>query len=246
MVNNPILVTGATGGIGKAVINKLLSQNYYVIAISQNYESLESKYKNVSNCSFICYDLNDLDGIPTLVKNIVKEYGAIRGLVHCAGIDKLSPLYLTKIDDIKNMFSIHVYSTISLCSQLIKKGNASDKCSIVLISSLAAHEGAQCHSVYAAAKGAIEGFLPSAASEFSEKGIRLNVVVPGIVMTQMSADYISKMDEKQKANLQNSYPLGFGNPSDVADTICYLIGDESKWITGQKFILDGGHMCRKV
>jgi len=246
MVRHPILVTGATGGIGEAVVRKLISKGFSVIALSHNREQLENKFQGLEQCLCIDYDLNNIDGIPSLIKEITKNYGGLRGLVHCAGYDKLAPLYLSRMSDIESLFSIHAMAAIALCGQIAKKGNASEGCSIVLISSLSAHEGAAGHTAYAAAKGALEGFLPGAASELAGKGIRINLVVPGVVRTKMSAGFIDKMDEEQRTALENSYPLGLGEPEDVANAIVFFLSDEAKWITGQKLILDGGHMCRKV
>jgi len=246
MIQNPILVTGANGGIGEAVVRKLVKMDFNVIALSRNIELAEEKFKDEDRCLCIEYDLNDLDGIAELVKGITKEYGGLRGLVHCAGFDRLAPLYLSKRSDIEALFSIHVTAPMLLCGQIAKKGNASEGCSIVLISSLSSHEGAAGHTAYAAAKGAVEGFLPSAAAELSVKGIRLNVIVPGVVRTKMSEGFIGKLDEVQRTALEDSYPLGLGEPSDVANMAAFLISDEARWITGQKFIIDGGHMCRRV
>ena len=246
MMQHPILVTGATGGIGEAVTRKLINNGFSIIALSRNIERLEAKYKDNNRCFCIAYDLNNLDEIPDLIKRITKEYGGLRGMVHCAGFDKLAPLYLSRIADIEALFSIHVMAPMVLCSQIAKKGNSSERCAIVLISSLSAHEGALGHTAYAAAKGALEGFLPGAAAELADKGIRINIVVPGIVRTNMSAGFIDKMDEEQRIALGKSYPLGLGEPIDAANTIVFLLSDEAKWITGQKIIIDGGHMCRHL
>ncbi len=245
-MKHPILVTGASGGIGEAVTRKLITHGYNVIALSRSMEKLQNKFKSESKCELVDYDLTDLKGIPSLIKTIAKKHGGLRGLIHAAGHDKLAPLYLVRQADIESLLAIHITSAILLCSQLAKKGNASNGCSIVLISSLSAHEGAVGHAAYAAAKGAIEGFLPSAAAELADKKIRLNVVIPGVVKTEMSAGFINRLSEEQKSELEKSYPFGLGEPDDIANAIRFLISDESKWISGQKFILDGGHLNRRV
>lgn len=242
-----ILVTGACGGIGSAAVKSLLDNGYGVWAVDNNEEHLMQMYKDIENCrTYIC-DLFLEASIDEMIKYIVCETGPINGLIHCAGFDKMAPLYLNKQKDIEALFSIHVFAAMQMCKLISKKGNSSeDGCSIILISSLSAHEGATGHTAYAAAKGAIEGFLPTAACELSGKGIRINVLVLGVVETQMSFGFISKMDENQRKNLMESYPLGLGKPEDISEMISFLIGNKSRWITGQKIFMDGGHMCRKV
>lgn len=245
-MRDPIIVTGAAGAIGEAVTRKLMNEGFFVIAIDITHDILEEKYKGNNACSYMAFDLNKINELQSLIKQIKEEYGGIRGLVHCAGFDKLTPLYLYRQEDIEALFSIHVYVPMALCGLIAKKGNASNGCSIVLISSLSAHEGAAGHTGYAAAKGALEGFIPSAAAELADRGIRINAIAPGIVRTKMSAGYLDKLDQHQFAALEQSYPLGFGQPTDVANLIAFLISDEAKWITGQTIIIDGGHLCRKV
>jgi len=246
MINKPILVTGASGGIGEALVHSLAAKDYSIIALGRNKEEFEDKFKDLKQCVCLSADLNQLQKIPSLIKKVKSKYGKIRGMVHCAGFDKLGPLYLARIDDISALFNIHVMAPMLMCSQIAKKGNAAEGCAVVLISSLAAHEGAMGHTSYAAAKGALEGYLPSAAAELADRGIRINIVIPGVVKTRMSAGYLDKMDPEQKSALEKSYPLGLGEPEDVANAIVFLLSDDSKWITGQTLIIDGGHMCRKA
>lgn len=224
----PVIVTGASGGIGGAVVKQLLSEDKKVIAVGRNQRSICEKFPEYENCIAYACDLSDEKAITDLIKKIVSEHGAIRGLVHCAGFDKLSPLYLNKAADVEALFQIHVFAPMSLCKILSKRGNAAPGCSIVLISSLSAHEGATGHTAYAAAKGALEGFLPTAASELAARNIRINIVIPGVIQTQMSQGYIGKMTAEQQTDLNNSYPLGLGTPEDAAEIICFLLSEKAK------------------
>ena len=238
-----IIVTGACGGIGRSLIEKLLARGFSIWAIDYNQELLDSTFNDSRIQKYTC-DLNDENAIVEMMKHIVSTSGPVDGLCHCAGFDKLSPLFLNKRKDIEALMNIHVYAAMDLCKQLAKKGNANPGCSIVLISSLSAHEGAKGHTAYAAAKGAIEGFLAPASSELVEKGIRLNVVILGAINTQMTMGYVGKMDESQREAFEKGYPLGFGGPDNVTNFIAFLLSDEAKWMTGQKYILDGGHLIR--
>jgi NAD(P)-dependent dehydrogenase (short-subunit alcohol dehydrogenase family) len=244
-MNNPIIVTGASGGIGMAVISELRNQGFGIIAIDQNIDNLASQFDD----DFVIpikLDITNFEILNSSLNELKQEYGAFRGFVHCAGFDKLMPLYLTKITDLNSLFSVHVFSPIMISSFLAKKGNMTDGASIVLISSLSAHEGAGGHSAYASAKGAVEGFIASAASELVGKKIRINVIIPGVVKTKMSEGFIGKLDPEQNQKLMESYPLGIGSPIQVAKLITFLVSDESSWVTGQKFVIDGGHSIRSV
>lgn len=241
-----VIVTGACGGIGRAAAEQLLADGFGVWAVDLSEDKLRETFGGMEDVELMPCDLSLEENIKTLVGDIVKKTGPVAGLLHCAGFDKLSPVYLNKRRDVEALFTIHVYAMMDLVKYISKKGNACEGCSIVLISSLSAHEGAAGHTAYAAAKGALEGFLPSAACELAERGIRINELVLGVVQTEMSNGYIGKMDEAQKTALAAGYPLGLGRPSDVSGMIGYLIGEKSGWVTGQRFVLDGGHSVRKV
>lgn len=245
-MTGPVLVTGAAGGIGAAVVARLVADGFTVLAQGRDIERLDASFGGVDGVHCYAHDVADVAGLAGFVKQLVAEYGPLRGLVHSAGFDHLAPLYLAKPADARALFEVHALAPMTLAGLLAKRGQAAPGCSVVLISSLAAHEGAGGHTAYAAAKGAIEGFLRPAASELAGKGVRLNVVVPGVVETAMSAGFLSRMTDEQRAGLDASYPLGVGQPDDVAGPVAFLVGDDARWITGQTLIVDGGHLARSV
>ena len=243
-----VLVTGVSGGIGKAVAEKLLASGTTVVgmdrAIRDEIRAIAENYPGqlvLQEC-----DLMDVTQLQDLVKNIVAENGPIGGFVHCAGFDKMAPLHLTKVEDIENLWRLHALVPMVMIAAISKKKNHAEGASIVLISSQSAHEGAMGHTAYAAAKGAIEGYLAPAAAELMEKGIRINEVCFGPVRTPMATGWMDKLTEEGMKNLLVSYPLGIGEVSDASNLICFLLSEESKWINGQIITADGGHSVRKV
>ena len=188
----------------------------------------------------------DVENLGGLIKGLVAEHGPIGGFVHCAGFDKMAPLHLTKIEDMENLWRLHALVPMVMIAAISKKKNHDDSASIVLITSQSAHEGAMGHTAYAAAKGAVEGFLAPAAAELMEKGIRINEVCFAPVRTPMAAGWMDKLTDEGMQRLMESYPLGLGEVEDASNLICFLLSPESRWINGQIFTADGGHSVRKV
>lgn len=255
-MERPILITGGSGGIGFRIALEVLKEGNQVIITSRNVEQV--KMQLIEKCievgvdqsgleekiQCLSWNLSQIETLEEYVSEINARWGALGGFVHCAGHDKVMPLYRNKPQDIEELFRIHVYAPMQLISLFMKKKRMEEGSGIVLISSLAAHEGAAGHTAYAAAKGALEGFLPSAACELAAKKLRLNLVVPGAVLTQMSEGYISKMTPERREEFEAEYPLGLGRPEDVAYMATYLLSERAKWLTGQKYVLDGGHLIR--
>lgn len=243
-----VLITGISGGIGKGVAEKLLSEGSSIIGldrtIKDGIKEVADRYPGklmLHEC-----DLMDSDSLPDLVKSLVAEHGPIGGFVHCAGFDKMMPLHLTKGEDIESLWRLHALTPMLMIAAISKKKNHSEDTSIVLISSQSAHEGAMGHTAYAAAKGAIEGYLAPAAAELMEKGIRINEVCFGPVRTPMAAGWMDKLTDDGMQKLLESYPLGIGEVEDARNLICFLLNGESRWINGQIITADGGHAVRKV
>ena len=243
-----VLITGITGGIGYAVAEKLLENGSSVLGVARNTravrEALSSKYGE--RVHTVDFDLMQVEAVDDLIKELVTGYGPIGGLVHCAGFDKMAPLHLVKPEDMEQLWRIHAQVPMRLVGLISKKKNHRENASIVLISSQAAHEGAMGHTAYAAAKGALEGYLAPAAAELMEKGIRINEVCLAPVETTMSAGWMSKMTPGQLKEFEAKYPLGFTSAAQAADMICFLLSDQAKYMTGQMITVDGGHAVRKV
>ena len=243
-----ILITGVSGGIGKAVAEKLLMSGSSVIGLDKVIGDgiKETAERFPSHLILHECDLMDANGLSDRIKLLVENHGQIGGFVHCAGYDKLMPLHLNKTEDLENLWRLHALAPIIMIGVISKKKNHAENTSIVLITSQSAHEGAMGHTAYASAKGAIEGFLAPAAAELMEKGIRINEVCFAPIRTPMAASWMDKMTDDGMQKLLESYPLGLGETEDAANLICFLLSEESRWINGQIITADGGHSVRKV
>ncbi len=243
-----VLVTGITGGIGGAVAKQLLEEGSTVIGIDLELDERISLLANAypESLSLHTFDLSNTDELPLVVKALVKEHGRIGGFVHCAGFDKMAPLHMAKAHDYESLWRIHALVPMLLIGAICKRPNHVERMGMVLISSQSAHEGAQGHAAYAAAKGAIEGFLAPAAAELMDKGIRLNEVCLAPIRTAMAMSWMDRLTDEDLAKLEASYPLGIGEPEDAARLICYLLSEDAHFINGQVITADGGHAVRKV
>ena len=242
-----IIVTGACGGLGKAIVKRLIFEGYDVWAVARDIEQLDQCFAGI-DCNglhkYAC-NLSEESELITMVKTIVSQTGTISGLVHCAGLNRFIPLHLIKQKQMEEMFKIHVYAAITLCSLLSKKGNASAGCSVVLFSSVAAHEGSGGNAVYASAKAAVEGFVRSSAQDFVDRKIRINALVPGDVDSGMFHKFMARLTPEQVEERKKKYPLGFGSSENIADLVEFLISEKSAWITGQCYVIDGGHLVMR-
>ena len=243
-----VVITGVSGGIGKAVAEQLLDNGSSVIGLDLvlKDEIMEIAEKHPDQLALHEANLMDVDNLGSMVKGLVAEHGPIGGFVHCAGFDKMAPLHLTKIEDMENLWRLHALVPMVMIASISKKKNHDEGTSIVLITSQSAHEGAMGHTAYAAAKGAVEGFLAPAAAELMEKGIRINEVCFAPVRTPMAAGWMDKLTDEGMQRLMESYPLGLGEVEDASNLICFLLSPASRWINGQIFTADGGHSVRKV
>lgn len=236
------LITGAASGIGRAVLETLYGQGIRSIAaVDLNAEALAALAEAFPGIATFPCDLLDDGALTAMVSAVVKTVGPVRGFVHCAGFDRMAPIGLTKYELAESLYRIHAWVPLRLSALIAKKNQNAPGCAGVFISSLSAHDGAIGHAAYAAAKGALEGMLPSVAAELATKKIRLNAVVLGIIRTPMSAGWLTALAPEQLAKLEAAYPFGLGEPADPAAMIAFLLSDAARWITGQKFVLDGGH-----
>lgn len=235
------LVTGAASGIGQAVCQLLLAHGEEIVAADLSAETLSASFGKNPHVLCVAGDLTTADGFANLTNALKSRFEAVKGFVHCAGFDCARPLGFIADETVHKLVAVHAGFPIQFLGWLAKKGNHAESCSCVCISSLSAHEGAKGHVAYAAAKGAVEGFLKPAAAELLPKGIRLNALVLGVVQTEMAMTWMNKLTPDQLSDLQKDYPLGLGLPVDIAHVIAFLLGAESRWITGQTLICDGGH-----
>ncbi|PRB05608.1 short-chain dehydrogenase [Chryseobacterium sp. MYb7] len=236
-----LFLTGATAGIGEALAITL-SQQYDIILSGRNTEKLEalkSKCSTENSVYILPLDLSDIDNLEKNILHFLSENQlAVQKFVHCAGFMKMVPLKLVSQDLMLETFKTNVFSANIIIKLLTnKKANNSALNNVVLISSNISNRGAKAMSTYGSSKAALDGLMRSLAVELAPK-VRINSVLPGAVITEMTKSIFENEEVSQRMSAQ--YPLGIGLPNDIAEAVSFLLSEQSRWITGQQLTVDGG------
>ena len=184
-------------------------------------------------------DLRDVGAIAAPLSTLLERQSVmVEGFVHCAGMLKIAPLRLVEPAQAAEVMAVNCLSAVEITRVLTaKKTNAKNLRGVVFISSTASRFGAKGFNVYCASKGALDAVMRALAVELAP-AVRVNSVLPGTVKTPMTAGMLA--DAELNARMQADYPLGFGEPSDIAAAVEYLLSDGARWITGQELVVDGG------
>ena len=236
------LVTGASRGIGRAIALKLAALG---ARVTVNYRSGEAAADEVvatitsagGEARAFRADVSDEEAATSLVKGVVATYGQLDILVNNAGITRDNIMARMKADDFDAVLATNLRSCWLMCRAALRVMMRARYGRIVNISSVTALMGNAGQSNYAASKAGIIGMSKSLAREIASRGITVNVVAPGFIATDMTAELSEDLLETARAHI----PLGrMGQPSEVAAAVAFLASDEAKYITGQTLNVDGG------
>lgn len=236
LVGKTILVTGASSGIGKATAIECSKQGATVLLLGRNLERLNQAMEECEGTghSIIQFDLSKIDCIPDLL-DVLPE---LDGVVHSAGINTK---YLVKNIDperIDKLLHTNYYAPALITQLLLKNKKLSKNASMVFISSISTSYASVSNALYASSKAALNAFVRCLSVEIAPRGMRANVIQPGIIETPILKAY-AMTDELQ--DFKKSCPLGHpGEPTDIALGCVYLLSDASKFTTGSIMTIDGG------
>jgi 3-oxoacyl-[acyl-carrier protein] reductase len=241
------LVTGASSGIGRECSVLLSQLGARVILVARTRGTLEAtaNFLEPGSCHIVePYDLNNTDAIPKWIIDLTERVGPLDGIVHSAGIQLTRPIRVIGAEHFSELMRINVEAALLLARGFRQKGVYTSNASIVLVSSVLGLVGKSAVSLYSASKGALISLARSLAVELAPQGIRINCVAPGIVMTEMVTKFQQSLTADQIKSVEAEYPLGLGQPRDVAFSIAFLLSDTGKWITGSTLVVDGGYTAR--
>ena len=235
--NKKILITGATGGIGKALVKKFASLEGSVLATGTKIEKLEALKKEFSNINILKFDISDHSKIEEFVENVSSQLNGLDVLVNNAGINADNLSLRMKDEEWKKVIEVNLGSTFFLCKYAIKKMLKNKYGRIVNITSVVGHTGNIGQANYAASKAGINGMSKSLAIEYAKKNITINCVSPGFIQSNMT----DKIVESIKAVLTSRIPMAkLGTGEDVSNTVAFLSSDAASYITGETIHVNGG------
>jgi 3-oxoacyl-[acyl-carrier protein] reductase len=235
-----VVVTGDSGALGSAIVDRLLEEGYKVVGLSRRTTDEMKERINKYNQQYVHvnFDLSKAEEVKELYLKVLKKEGPIYGLVNNAAFAYDDIVTNADYKELEKMFRINVFSPIMLTKYVIRDMLLNEvKGSLVHISSVSAHTGYKGLSMYAATKGALESFSRTVAREWGAKGIRSNCVAPGFMETPMSASLSE--DEKDRIYRRTSLKRPT-EVKDVAEVVVFLLSEKSASITGTTIHVDCG------
>ena len=235
--NKNVLITGASGGIGKELVKKFVLLGANVFGSGTKTEKLDKLKKEYTNIKVKKFDISEHSRIEEFIENVSLELGGLDILINNAGtnVDNLS--LRMKDDEWKKVIDVNLTSTFLLSKYSIKKMLKNKFGRVVNITSVVGHTGNLGQSNYAASKAGIIGMSKSLAIEYAKKNITVNCVSPGFIVSDMTMN----IAEKVKLYLTSRIPMGkLGTGQDVSNCVAFLSSIEAAYITGETIHVNGG------
>jgi NAD(P)-dependent dehydrogenase (short-subunit alcohol dehydrogenase family) len=242
--NKVIIVTGASSGIGKATARLAVERGAHVVFVARREHEMKSitTTMNQTSVEIVSADLTKEDDRQKVISRTLQRFGGIDILVNAAGIIGNGTIENTTLDQWDRMMDINLKSVFRL-TQLALPSIIERKGNIVNVSSVTGIRSFPNVLAYCVSKAGVDQLTHCAALELGSKGVRVNAVDPGVVVTNLHRN--SGMEEEAyKKFLEHSkttHPIGkVGTPEDIAELILFLASDRAGWITGGSFSIDGG------
>jgi len=236
--NTNVVLTGATGGIGNSILEKLLEAEANVLATGTNDEKLNSITNKHKLAKVEKFDISKHNEIENFVNKVSDKFeNKVDILINNAGVTSDNLSIRMKEEEWKKVIDINLTATFLLSKNFLKKMLKNKKGKIITIASVVGHTGNIGQANYTASKAGLIAMSKSFALEYGKKNINVNCVSPGFIKTEMT----NKIDENYKDTLKSKIPMArFGDPKDVANTVIFLCSNLSDYITGETIHVNGG------
>ena len=233
-----VLITGATGGIGKSIARKMREKGAKLILSGTRQDILNNIVSEFGNeAKGIVTDLNDKDDIISLADEAEKCFGQIDVLINNAGVTADNLFMRMKDEDWEKVININLTAAMRLTRQVIRGMIKKRFGRVIFISSVVGYTGNAGQTNYSASKSALVGLTKSLALEVASRGITCNLIAPGFISTPMT----DKLSDDQKNNIVKNIPVNrLGMPDDISNACVYLASDEASFITGSTLHINGG------
>ena len=233
-----IIVTGASGGIGSSIIEKLNDNGANILASGTKIEKLEELKKNFNKIKTLKFDISQSDKIEEFIENATKELGgSLDCIINNAGITQDNLAIRMSLEEWQKVININLTSTFLMSKFSIKKMLKNKSGKIVNITSVVGHTGNLGQTNYTASKAGIIAMSKSLSIEYAKKNININCISPGFIKTAMT----EKIDDKFKEIIISKIPSGrLGEPKDIANAVLFLVSDQSDYINGETLHVNGG------
>lgn len=235
-----VIVSGTSGGLGRAIARRLATDGYSVVGIARRTVApadLDLDAAAAGRYAHVEFDLSDIDGIGGLVGEVVKRHGKPYALVNNAAIGTDGLLPTMHNTDIEQLVRVNVTAPMVLTKYAIRHMLAARRGRVVNISSIVARTGYRGLAAYGATKAALEGLTRSLARDVGRRGVTVNAVAPGFLTTEMT----SVLGADNLERIKGRAALGrFAEVDEVASAVAYLVSDASTGITGTTVTVDAG------
>jgi 3-oxoacyl-[acyl-carrier protein] reductase len=233
-----IFITGASGGIGSAICKKFIDKNFTLVLTASSDEKVE-KLKDIYGDNNFYYKINlaDSEILDTCLKEVAKNHKDISVIVNNAGVTEDNLIFRMKNEQWNKVIQINLNSNYQIIKSLLPNMLSKKYGKIIGISSIVGSTGNPGQANYVASKSGMIGLYKSIASEVAKRNINVNIISPGFISTSMTEN----LSSEQKESYLSRIPMSrFGKPEDIANLVYFLATDDSSYITGQNFHVNGG------
>ena len=236
--NKNVIVTGASGGIGNSIVEKLYELNANILATGTKVEKLNELKNKFNNINILQFDISKHDKIESFIDQSTEILGGkLDCIVNNAGITMDNLVIRMNMNEWNKVIDINLTSTFLMSKYSIKKMLKNKSGKIINITSVVGHTGNIGQANYTASKAGIVAMSKSLAIEYAKKNINVNCISPGFISTAMT----DKIDEKFKESIISKIPSNrLGNSSDVANAVVFLASSMSDYINGETIHVNGG------